>query len=284
MNGFIRAIRAIAVPALLLVGLGGAETVETIESPYEAAERGNQAFSEARYSDAATYYQAALLDLPEAPELHYNLGNAQFKLHDMGQALVSYLAALETTDRGMAAQTHFNLGNVQYQMALNAMRTFRDAVTPIREAMRSYREALSMDPGFADAMYNLELADKFHEEMKRQRMFAVTGPGANEEVETQNESNQLDPRITGERPTEEQVDQSTEGAEDQTGEAQQGPQMSDSSEQQTQSQPNGSQREMSAQEAEEMVEMVRGRNEAAEAMRQQWRQARMREADVARPW
>ena len=278
-----RFLQSIVVPAGLFIVLGGADNLE-VESPYEAADLGNTAYEEGRYGDASVLYEAALLGFPDSPELHFNLGNARFKLHETGEAMLSYLRALETTDRTLAAQAHFNMGNVYYQMSLNAMRRFRDAVSPIREAMKSYREALAMDPGFADAMYNLELADKFYGELKKQRMFAVSHPEANEEVNTQNESDQVDPRIQAERPTEEQVDQSTEGQEDQTGEAQKGPQMSASSEDQAQTQPTGSQREMSAQEAEEMVEMVRGRNQEAEAMRQQWRQARMREAGVDKPW
>ena len=46
----------------------------------------------------------------------------------------------------------------------------------------------------------------------------------------------------------------------------------------------GSQREMSAEEAQDMVELVRDKARAAEALRQQWRQARMRDAGIARPW
>ena len=51
-----------------------------------------------------------------------------------------------------------------------------------------------------------------------------------------------------------------------------------------QAQPEGSQREMTAEEAQEMVELVRDKARAAESMRQQWRQARMRESAIEKPW
>ncbi len=51
-----------------------------------------------------------------------------------------------------------------------------------------------------------------------------------------------------------------------------------------QADPDGSQRDMSAEEAQEMVDLVRDKARAAETMRQQWRQARMRDSAAEKFW
>jgi len=165
---------------------------------------------------------------------------------------------------------------------LNAMRTFRDAVTPAREAMRHYRDALGLAPDMADAMYNLELADRLLDDLSEQRAQAILNPDAEQVGEGQNPEIGAIQGVEGEKPRESEPDPEAEAGQ-QAGEAQQGPQGA-RSEEDAQSESAGHQREMSPEEAEDMVEMVRSRNQAAEEMRQQWRQARMREAGIAKPW
>jgi len=271
--------RLCLAPALLFL-LTGAN--ENIDSPYDAATLATEAYKDGRYKEAADLYEQALVDLPDSPELHFDRGDALFKLHDLDQAKAEYLRALETDDNLLAAKAYYNLGNVHYQISLNAMRTFRDAVTPAREAMRHYRDALGLDPDLADAMYNLELADRLLEDLSEQRAQAIQNPEAEETTAGQNPDAAMIPGMEADQPSESEIEGGGE-ADEQSGLAQQGPEGAQSDEE-SQTESAGNQREMSAEEAEEMVEMVRSRNQAAEEMRQQWRQARMREAGIAKPW
>ena len=274
-----RLLRGLILAPALLVLLTGADE---IESPYHAAELANEAYRDGRYKDAADLYELALVDLPDSPELHFDHGDALFKLHDMDQATAAYLRALETDDNNLAAKAYFNLGNVHYRISLNAMSTFRDAVTPLREAMRHYRDALGLAPDMADAMYNLELADRLLDDLAEQRIQAIQNPDAEMTARSQNRGALMDQRAENDRSLEREMEPDAEAG-GQTGDAQQGPEGAQS-EDDAQTQSAGNQREMSAEEAEEMVEMVRSRNQAAEEMRQQWRQARMREAGIEKPW
>jgi tetratricopeptide (TPR) repeat protein len=265
---------------VLLLALAG---FETIDSPYEAAPLANDAYGSGRYREAADLYEVALAELPESPELHFNLGNAHFKLHDLEKATEAYLRALDTDDRLLAATARYNLGNVHYQRALNAMRTFRDAVTPIREAMLSYRDSLALDPELADAMYNLELADRLYDELSAMRMERQANPVIRDQAISENRGQLLD------EPAENQRSRDRDSEDDPTSQPQgeQGvptPQGSASWDDAAQVQPEGSQREMTAEEAQEMVELVRDKARAAESMRRQWRQARMRESGIEKPW
>ena len=254
-----------------------------IESPYDAVPLANQAFEEERYRDAADLYAIALADLPGSPELHFNQGNAYFKLGDLAQATAEYMRALETDSHPLAARIYYNLGNVHYQRAINAMRTFRDAVSPVREAMQSYRDALALDPDLVDAMYNLELADRLFDELSKQRALRQLNPQIRNQS-TSASQGQFFNEEAGDKPSESQ-DEQAEANSDVAGEqGKAAPQGQPPDDQGTQADPDGSQRDMSAEEAQEMVDLVRDKARAAETMRQQWRQARMRDSAAEKFW
>lgn len=273
------AFRAAAAAALTLALCG----FEDIETPYRAVALANEAFGDERYGDAAQLYDIALDMLPDTPEIAFNRGAALFKLHQLKEARAAFTRAIDTDDRRLAARAHYNLGNVDYRVAINAMRTFRDAVTPIRDAMRNYREALALDPGLADAMYNLELADRMHDELRRQRMQGIQNPAAVNVTPSQNQGQFLDEESDSDR-TRESEDDTARGNEPEGAQGEQAPQGAPSQDDNSQTQAGGAQREMTAEQAREMVDLARDRARAAEALRQQWRQARMRDAEVAKPW
>ncbi len=275
----MRAVRGVAAAAMLFALCG----FEDVETPWQAVALANKAYDEERYRDAADLYEIARDMLPETPEIAFNRGAALFKLHDLKAARAAFVRAIDSDDRRLAARAHYNLGNVQYQVAINAMRTFRDAVTPIRDAMESYREALALDPDIADAMYNLELADRMHDELRRQRMQGIQNPEAVNVAASQNRGQFFDEQSDSDR-TRDREDAADEGLEPRGEQGEQAPQGAPSQNNSAQTQAGGSQREMTAEQAQEMVDLVRDRAQAAEALRQQWRQARMRDAKVAKPW
>lgn len=76
--------------ALLIVGLSlGATLYE------DTFAEGNRAYQDGRFEDALrAYRQLAGPDSPSA-EVHYNMGNAYFRLGDLGRAIASYERALQ---------------------------------------------------------------------------------------------------------------------------------------------------------------------------------------------
>ena len=257
---------------------------ETIESPYQAVPLANEAYDAGNYRMAADLYEAALGYLPESPRLHFNLGNAYYQLAELEKAQAAYMRALATDDGPFAARVYYNLGNVHYQRSLNAMRTFRDAVAPVREAMASYREALSLDAGLADAMYNLELADRLYDALKEQREQPQANPYARAKATSPNRGQYHDDENAETRPEERSADPNRNDVNAPGQQGEQAPQGSAAQQVNTESDPGGPQRELTPEQAEEMVELVRKKAEAAESMRQQWREARMRDEAVERPW
>jgi tetratricopeptide (TPR) repeat protein len=58
-------------------------------------ERGNQLYQEGDFAAAADAYEAVLAAGFDSPDLHYNLGNAYFKIGELGPAILAWERALE---------------------------------------------------------------------------------------------------------------------------------------------------------------------------------------------
>lgn len=54
----------------------------------------NQLYAEKQYAQAAVIYEQILSTQGVAPELHYNLGNAYFRMNELGLAILNYERAL----------------------------------------------------------------------------------------------------------------------------------------------------------------------------------------------
>lgn len=60
------------------------------ETPEELFERGNAAYQSARYDEAATAYETIVKYGIRDPRVEYNLGNAYFRLGNLGRAILHY--------------------------------------------------------------------------------------------------------------------------------------------------------------------------------------------------
>jgi len=80
----------------------------------DAAQFGNVAFEEGRYTEAVTHYQQALSDKPSFA-IHVNLGHAYMKLEQWTDAGASYRAAIELDPASVTADIWLFLGQAHYQ-------------------------------------------------------------------------------------------------------------------------------------------------------------------------
>jgi tetratricopeptide (TPR) repeat protein len=71
--------------------------------------KANQAYSEGRYAEAAADYQALVGSGHWNANLFYNLGNAQYRLGNFGQAILNYERALALEPRHPEADTNLRL-------------------------------------------------------------------------------------------------------------------------------------------------------------------------------
>ena len=118
----------------------------------DAVEKGNQAYSEQDYKTALEQYHVAETEIPESPELEYNVAGALYQQGKYEEALDKFTRSLNSTDIGLEGRGHYNIGNTHYRMG------------DYQKAILSYENALNINPDDVDAKFNLELARKMLKE------------------------------------------------------------------------------------------------------------------------
>jgi len=129
--------------ALAIIGLG-------IGNPgVSLVEEGNRLFAEGDFEGALQRYNEALLELPEAREILYNIGGVRHRQGDLENAAALYKSVLESEEPELAARAAYNLGNTLFRQE------------DYSRAAEAYKAALKLDPEDGDARYNYELARRF---------------------------------------------------------------------------------------------------------------------------
>lgn len=95
-------------PWALLVGLSIGTAIQAA-SPEEVFEQGNTAYEQNDFRQAAEAYRALLRYKIEDPRLEYNLANAEFRLGNLGSAILHYERArrLDPVDPDIQANLEF---------------------------------------------------------------------------------------------------------------------------------------------------------------------------------
>ncbi|MFQ5649340.1 MAG: tetratricopeptide repeat protein [bacterium] len=104
----------------------------------------NKLFEEQKYDEANNKYRDALIENPDSPIIHFNIGDVQYKKRNYEEALNSYTKALASDDILLQSQAHYNLGNTLYRLG------------KLPESILEYKRALDLNPSDEDAKYNLE--------------------------------------------------------------------------------------------------------------------------------
>jgi Ca-activated chloride channel family protein len=114
---------------------------------------GAELYREGKLDEALAAFTQAQVESPDAPEIHYNIGNVHYRKEEMDKAVEEYRAALKG---GVDVQqpAHYNTGNVHY----------RGKDMP--GAIEAYKQALKINPDDIEARQNLELALKQQKEQQ----------------------------------------------------------------------------------------------------------------------
>ena len=125
--------------------------------PHRRTEKGNALYLKGENEPALMEYQKAQAALPEAPQLHYDLGNVLYRQENWGGAAEAYEHALGAAGPELSASAAYNLGNA----------LFHDE--KYDEAVKAYTRALKGAPQDGDAKHNLELALRALEQKKKKQ-------------------------------------------------------------------------------------------------------------------
>ncbi|MCC6765568.1 MAG: tetratricopeptide repeat protein [Deltaproteobacteria bacterium] len=151
----------------LAAGLVAATSIAWLD-PHQSVREANRLYSEGKYEEAAAGYNAALVDHPDSPELHFNLGDATFKQGKYDEAVAAYQKVETASDPARASRVAYNVGNATFRkgQALEQSEP-QKALQLYGEALASYRRALGLAPDDADAKFNHEFVTRRIEEVKK---------------------------------------------------------------------------------------------------------------------
>jgi tetratricopeptide (TPR) repeat protein len=105
---------------------------------------GNKLFAEEKYDEANNKYRDALIENPESPVIHFDLGDVLYKKSNFEEAMKSYEKVLSSDDVLLQSKSYYNIGNTLYKMG------------KLPESILMYKKALELNPNDEDAKYNLE--------------------------------------------------------------------------------------------------------------------------------
>ncbi len=127
---------------------------------------GNKLYDKGNYDQALEKYGQALIELPDNPRLHFNIGNVAYKKEDYEQAEIHYNKTLKTDDLLLEAKADYNIGNCKFKQGRLKENTSPDkSIKLYREALDYYKRAIELDPDNKDAKFNHEFIEKYIKEL-----------------------------------------------------------------------------------------------------------------------
>jgi len=191
----------------------------------DLVKKGNEALKVKDNKKALDLYRQAETEIPESPELNYNLGGALHEEGNYEEAVERLKQSLTTVDPQLEASAHYNLGNTYFRMQ------------DYQKAIASYQEALTLNPDDMDSKFNLELARKL----------------LKEQIKPQQQNNQQQQQQQQNQQQDQQQQQQDQNQQDQQNQDQQD--QKDQQQQQKSQQPR--ERKMSKEDAERILNALK---------------------------
>ena len=141
--------------------------------------KGNGLYARGKYDEALAAYQRAEVLEPDATAIHFNLGNAFYRMGQYQEAASELELVMTEPNPRRRADAMYNIGNTVFKAG------------QLDGALRAYRAALVMNPDDMQAKENLEFCLKKKEEMEQQP--DSTGQQQQQPEEQQQRPDQMDP-------------------------------------------------------------------------------------------
>ncbi len=171
-----------------------AQTVLAVDY-IDLVKRGNEALRVKDNKKALEFYRQAETEMPESPELNYNLGGALYEAGNYEEAVERLQRSMNTVDPKLEAAAQYNLGNTYFRMQ------------DYQKAIASYQEALKLNPDDMDSKFNLELSRKMLKEQIK--------PEQQNNQQQQQQNQQPDQKQDQQQQNQNQQDEQKENQQDQ---------------------------------------------------------------------
>ena len=137
--------------------------------PHATAREASRLYASGKFDDAAGKYNEAIVDRPDSPLLHFNLGDALYRQGKFTDA-VNALQQVPGTDADSTrtARVAYNIGNAKYRLAQAAEASDpKSALGLYAEALAAYRRAMGAAPDDVDAKFNHEFVARKMDDLKK---------------------------------------------------------------------------------------------------------------------
>lgn len=233
---------------ILLILIGTMVLPLNAEMNRSKIKKGIKSFEKEQWDESLQHFQDALLDDPEHPVGHYNVGESLYKKRNYEEALKSYEKSLSTDEIAMRQRIYYNIGNTQYQL------------NKYQEAIQSYIKALELDPEDQDAKHNLELVRAKLKEMAQKQ------PMDNQQQQQQQQQQSGDQQQSQQQKQGNEQEQQEQEQNQEQQQAQQGDEKKE--EQQKSAKPVEKQKELTKEEAERILQALKSEEKENQKLRQ----------------
>lgn len=137
-----------------------------LAAPAAGAEDPDELYRQGRYAEAEKIYARSDMDNPKDVRHRYNRGCANYQNNDYKGAVAAFSSVLtRAKDKGTRLKAAYNLGNAAFKQG------------DVAAAAAYYRKAILIDPESENARYNLELALRELEKLKKEKQEGQKGSG-----------------------------------------------------------------------------------------------------------
>ncbi|MEW6040425.1 MAG: VWA domain-containing protein [Elusimicrobiota bacterium] len=139
---FLKIIKQITVSVLLTI-----VSYSILEAGARTEiKKGNKHYNKGQYEEALERYTEAGIKAPGSPVVHFNSGDALYKIENHQDALKEFNTALgKTRDRKLQSKIYYNIGNSFFKQGKPD------------DALKNYKKSLDLNPKDEDAKYNIAL-------------------------------------------------------------------------------------------------------------------------------
>ena len=120
-----------------------------------------------KYDDALKEYQQLLKRNAADPRLHFNAGAAAYQKKQFGDAAKEFNEALSARDLQLQQRGYYNMGNTLYQLGEQSPDPAKKS-EDWENSVKSFDNALKLNPQDADARFNYEFVKNKLEKLKQQ--------------------------------------------------------------------------------------------------------------------
>ena len=152
-----RFVSAALVAALAVSGALAADVLPGAKSAAGIVAEGNELYKKGDFEGALKKYLEAQTLEPNAPELHFNIGDVQFGKGKFDEAAAEFRRVLQRADPKM-------MPSLAYNLATAAMKQGK-----LDKAAELYKTAIKLDPKDLEARHNLGVLLQQMEQQKQQQ-------------------------------------------------------------------------------------------------------------------